>query len=90
MTTVLNELSEEKQFGKTLHENQSSWQTKFSALEKKCSEKEVEVTELKEQVRDLMFYLEAQNKIANSELKDELAGASLEVPKATKRRTKKK
>lgn len=90
MTTVLKELSEEKQFGKTLQSNQSSWQIKFSTLEKKCTEKEQEVSELKEQVRDLMFYLEAQNKIANSELKDEMAGASVEIPKAGKRRTKKK
>lgn len=92
MTTILKELSEEKQFGKTLQSNQSSWQTKFSALEKKCTEKEQEITELKEQVRDLMFYLEAQNKIANSELKEELAGASVEVPslaKGAKRRPKK-
>lgn len=90
MTTVLKELSEEKQFGKTLQSNQSSWQSKFASLEKKCTEKEQEVTELREQVRDLMFYLEAQNKIANSELKDEIAGASVEVPKTAKRRSKKK
>ncbi|XP_055546441.1 BRCA1-associated protein [Wyeomyia smithii] len=93
MTTIMKELAEEKQFGKTLQANHSSWQTKFAALEKKCTEKDQEVVELKEQVRDLMFYLEAQNKIANSDLKDELEGASVEVPAATKgakRRSKKK
>lgn len=87
----MKELSEEQQFGKTLQANQSSWQSKFSALEKKCTEKEQEVTELKEQVRDLMFYLEAKNKIEASELKEEIEGASLEVPKgSSKRRSKKK
>lgn len=90
MTTVMKELTEEQQFGKTLQANQSSWQSKFSALEKKCTEKEQEVTELKEQVRDLMFYLEAKNKIEASELKDEIEGASVEVPKVKgKRRSKK-
>lgn len=90
MTTIMKELSEEQQFGKTLQANQSGWQSKFAALEKKCTEKEQEVTELKEQVRDLMFYLEAKNKIEASELKDEIEGASLEVPKGSKRRSKKK
>ncbi|XP_055610111.1 BRCA1-associated protein-like [Uranotaenia lowii] len=92
ITTITKELAEEKQFGKTLQTNQSSWQTQFSTLEKKCLQKEQEVTELKEQVRDLMFYLDAKNKIDNSELAEEIAGASIEIPKqakGTKRRTKK-
>lgn len=93
MNTITKELSEERQFGKTLQSNQSSWQHKFAALEIECNEKVEEITELKEQVRDLMFFLEAQNKIANSELKEEIAGASVGLPsltaKGAKRRPKK-
>uniref|UniRef100_U5ESP9 Putative brca1-associated protein n=1 Tax=Corethrella appendiculata TaxID=1370023 RepID=U5ESP9_9DIPT len=79
LNTIAKELSEEKQFGKTLQLNQVSWQAKFNSLESKYKEKENEITELKEQVRDLMFYMEAQNTIANSELKDEIAAGSLVV-----------
>lgn len=43
-------------------------------------EKEEEITELKDQIRDLMFYMEAQNTIANSDLKDEIATSSISVP----------
>ncbi|CRK90903.1 CLUMA_CG004592, isoform A [Clunio marinus] len=73
LTTVLKELAEEKQFSKTLQLNHTSWQTKYGTLEKLCKEKEQEVIELKEQVRDLMFYMEAQNTISNSDMKDEIA-----------------
>ncbi|XP_052864720.1 BRCA1-associated protein isoform X2 [Anopheles cruzii] len=80
MNTVTKELAEEKQFGKTLQSNQTSWQTKFSELEKKCTEKEQEIVDLKEQVRDLMFYMEAQNTIAGSELKHELVDGTVILP----------
>ncbi|XP_003436037.2 BRCA1-associated protein [Anopheles gambiae] len=78
--TVLGELAEEKQFGKTLQANQVTWQTKFTTLEKQCTEKEQEIVELKEQVRDLMFYMEAQNTIAGSELKSELVDGTVVLP----------
>lgn len=79
LTTVLRDLEEEKQFSKTLQLNHTSWQTKYASLEKLYKEKEQEVVDLKEQVRDLMFYMEAQNTIANSDMKDELAGGSVVV-----------
>ncbi|XP_052901509.1 BRCA1-associated protein isoform X1 [Anopheles moucheti] len=80
LSSVLSELAEEKQFGKTLQANQVTWQTKFATLEKQCSEKEQEIIELKEQVRDLMFYMEAQNTIAGSELKSELVDGTVVLP----------
>ncbi|XP_053679866.1 BRCA1-associated protein [Anopheles nili] len=80
LSTVLSELAEEKQFGKTLQSNQITWQMKNAALEKQCAEKEQEIVELKEQVRDLMFYMEAQNTIAGSELKNELVDGTVVLP----------
>lgn len=69
---------------KALQSNQTSWQSKYTQLEtnyrKLQIEKEVEITELKDQIRDLMFYMEAQNTIANSDLKDEIATSSISVP----------
>jgi BRCA1-associated protein len=79
LLNTIKDLAEEKQFSKTLQLNQTSWQTKYSALEKKYKEKEEEIVDLKEQVRDLMFYMEAQNTIEKSDLKDEIAEGSLVV-----------
>lgn len=91
---VLRELAEEKQFNKTLQENQTSWQAKYNSLEKKYQEKDAEITELKEQVRDLMFFMEAQNVISKSELKEEIEAGSVTVgdsssSKSKSRRSKK-
>lgn len=64
--------------------NQTSWQSKYTLLEKGYKrlqmEKDSEINELKEQIRDLMFYMEAQNVIAKSDLKDEIATSSISVP----------
>lgn len=79
MATILKNLQEEKEFSKTLQSNHTSWQAKYASLEKLYKEKEAEVTDLKEQVRDLMFYMEAQNTISNSDLKDEIVEGSVTV-----------
>lgn len=64
LTATLHELADEKQLGKALRNNQQQWQNKISKLEEKYSELKTnhdkEVAELKEQVRDLMFYINAQ------------------------------
>lgn len=95
LTTVLRDLAEEQQFGKNLQLNYVSWQTKYSDLEKLYKDKEQEVVELKEQVRDLMFYMEAQNTISNSEMKDEIIEGSVTVgecpqPTASKNKNRRK
>lgn len=94
LTIVLKDLAEEKQFSKTLQLNHNSWQTKYSTLEKLHKEKEQEVNDLKDQVRDLMFYMEAQNTISNSDMKDEIAEGSVTIGESSgvknKNRRKKK
>ena len=86
------ELSEEKQLNKSPRQNQDEWQTRLKRAEIEINVikevKDKEITELKEQVRDLMFYLEAQSKVKESSMKDEIeggsivvAGASTEAPK---------
>ncbi|XP_043199621.1 BRCA1-associated protein-like [Amphibalanus amphitrite] len=82
------ELDEEKQINKSLRENQAGWQDRVKRLEANLGEikreKDKEVQDLKEQVRDLMFFLEAQQKIAaeSSSLQQELAEGSIVVPDA--------
>lgn len=90
LTTVLRDLAEEKQFSKTLQLNHTSWQTKYANLEKLYKEKEQEASELKEQVRDLMFYMEAQSTISKSDLKDEIAEGSVSVETGGKKTRRKK
>lgn len=70
-------LTEERQINSVMRENQVQWQNKCKSLEEKFqhfkSEKEKEIIELKEQLRDVMFYLEANKQVESSELKDEIA-----------------
>lgn len=84
ITTLIKDLAEERQMNKALQSNQASWQSKYTQLEtnyrKLQIEKEGEITELKDEIRDLMFYMEAQNTISNSDLKDEIATSSISVP----------
>lgn len=67
LTKVQAELIEERELNKALRENQDQWQKKFVENEKTSAEyktkTEVEINELKEQLRDIMFYLEAKEKL---------------------------
>ena len=55
---------------KCLSDNQKLWKDRVGTLEKKIDDtirqKEEEMKELQDQVRDLMFYLETQKKISES------------------------
>ncbi|XP_037076806.1 BRCA1-associated protein-like, partial [Pollicipes pollicipes] len=62
LNRCLKELQEEREINKSLRENQTGWQERIQQLETSLnsmkSEKDKEVLDLKEQVRDLMFFLE--------------------------------
>lgn len=68
---------------KALRSNQREWQSKCTAVEKKFNdyrtEKEEQISSLKDEIRDLMFYMEAQSAVANSQLKDEIADTSISI-----------
>ncbi|XP_078599134.1 BRCA1-associated protein-like [Branchiostoma floridae x Branchiostoma japonicum] len=71
MTKVLKlskDLKEEKELNKCLSQNQQQWQTRYDQLEHRMTTemaaKSKEVNELSEQVRDLMFFLEAKQTIS--------------------------
>jgi len=80
------ELEEEKQLNKSLRENQEEWQTRLKRAEVEAAvlqqKKDREILELQEQVRDLMFYMEAQSQVKESPLKDEIQGGSITVGEA--------
>ncbi|XP_033218355.1 BRCA1-associated protein [Belonocnema kinseyi] len=76
-----SELSEEKALRKSLQLNQTSWQTKHKQLQDELAQyktgKESELTDLKEQLRDVMFFLEAQKQIENSADREEIAAGRI-------------
>jgi len=91
VTNKVNKLSsgleEEKQLNSSLRQNQEEWQTKLKKAEIELSvvkeSKDKEVQDLKDQVRDLMFYLEAQAKVQQSPLKGEIEEGQLIVGEAS-------
>ncbi|KAK9874281.1 hypothetical protein WA026_002633 [Henosepilachna vigintioctopunctata] len=88
LTATLHDLNEERQLGKALRNNQQQWQNKFIEVETKCNELEktsvTQIADLKDQIRDLMFYINAKETIEKSELKDELASGSVTIGNAPK------
>jgi len=68
---VLRELQEEKTLNTNLRENQSLWQKKVEDLEARLKrveeEKKRETQDLKEQLRDVMFYLEGQKQLEDAD-----------------------
>lgn len=83
LTSALQELNEERQLGKALRYNQQQWQNKTNKLEEKYNDlkanSEKEVTELREELKDVMFHLEAHQMFENHEEKDSIAGGTITV-----------
>lgn len=99
LSTVTKELKEEKELNKHLQKDQQKWHEMVKKLEtdfeKYKKEAEQETAELKEQVRDLMFFLQAQDKIEglDESLREEVAEGEVTVGPSTsktKRRSKRK
>ena len=96
LNKLSTELTEEKQLNKSLRDNQDDWQTKLKRTEIELSVtkqvKDKEITDLKEQVRDLMFFLESRDKVEESQLKDEIQEGNIivaeEVQMPTRRTSK--
>ena len=91
------------QMNKCLSSNQKLWRDRVEGLEQKIDtvvrEKEQEMKEMQEQVRDLMFYLETKKKVEESpnSTRQELQEGQLVVPatapaasSVTPRKTRKK
>ncbi|KAI8800807.1 hypothetical protein BJ742DRAFT_685709 [Cladochytrium replicatum] len=73
------ELAEEKEMNRSLRDNQDVWKKEVEAKEAEVKAKEKEVGELKEQVQDLMFFLETQKKVEDSPMREELRSGKVVV-----------
>ncbi|KAL7729665.1 hypothetical protein ACLKA6_007938 [Drosophila palustris] len=85
------QLTEERELSKALQNNQSSWHLKYKNLEQQYNEfkhnHDKEVTDLQEQLRDVMFFLDTQQKMANTELSGaSITGVSDKEPETSSRR----
>ncbi|XP_014278960.1 BRCA1-associated protein [Halyomorpha halys] len=85
LTSAYKQLQEEKELNNAMRTNQTQWQDKYNVLEKEFekykSKKEDEVIELKDQLRDVMFFLEAEKVVNSSPHKNELKEGKMEVGK---------
>ncbi|XP_013104040.1 BRCA1-associated protein [Stomoxys calcitrans] len=81
---IQKQLVEEQEISRALQTNQSSWHSKYKQLDQQYKayrdSKEAELSSIKEQLHDIMFYMTAQSKIAESELKEEIAGGTVVLP----------
>lgn len=66
LTKMQTTLTEERQMNKCLTLNQEQFQQKVKNLEGEIAKRDAKIADLEEQQRDLMFYLDAKDKIENS------------------------
>ncbi|KAM3956792.1 BRCA1-associated protein [Aphomia sociella] len=91
LSLLQNELTEERGLAAALARSQAEWQARAKLREESFV---VEVEELKEQLRDVMFFVEARGQLQNTRAasQDELAAASVSVappaPRTRRRRRK--
>lgn len=85
---LTNELKEEQEMNKCLRANQLLLQSQLKDEEKllkeTCERKDLQITEAQEQLRDVMFYLEAQQKINHlpAEARQEIQDGQINIPVA--------
>ncbi|KAI0741537.1 zf-UBP-domain-containing protein [Daedaleopsis nitida] len=88
--TLAKELREERAVSEGLLKNLAAAKEQSEAAAREAANFKGEVQELRDQVRDLMFFLEAKDKIENGDgVAGEAAGGTLEVSPATASRRKK-
>ncbi|XP_012324477.1 BRCA1-associated protein isoform X3 [Aotus nancymaae] len=86
---LTNELKEEQEMNKCLRANQVLLQNKLKEEEKllkeTCDQKDLQITEIQEQLRDVMFYLETQQKINHlpAEARQEIQEGQINIPMAS-------
>ncbi|XP_068937522.1 BRCA1-associated protein isoform X2 [Petaurus breviceps papuanus] len=89
LAKLSTELKEEQEMNKCLRANQVLLQNKLKEEEKvlkeTCDQKDMQITEIQEQLRDVMFYLEAQQKINHlpAETRQEIQEGQINIAAAS-------
>merc|ERR1712126_31569 len=93
LSKLSTDLTEEKQLNKSLRDNQEEWQIKLKKTEIELNVtkeiKDKEISDLKDQVRDLMFFLEAKEKVQESPFKDEIEEGNIIVAESQESKIRK-
>lgn len=87
------ELKEERAVSEGLLKNLATMKERVDQAEKQREEYDTKITELQDQLRDVMIFLEARSKIEEGEgVEGEAAGGSIQLPPstATKKKSKKR
>lgn len=63
LTKTTAGFGEEMELNKSLRQNQDEWAKKLAEIEASNERKELQINELQEQLRDVMFFLEAKDKL---------------------------
>lgn len=86
---LTTELKEEQEMNKCLRANQVLLQNKLKeeerVLKETCDQKDLQITEVQEQLRDVMFYLETQQKINHlpAETRQEIQEGQINIAMAS-------
>lgn len=89
LSKLTSELKEEQEMNKCLRANQLLLQNKLrdeeKLLKETCEQKDLQISEIQEQLRDVMFYLEAQQKINHlpAEARQEIQDGQINIPVAS-------
>ncbi|KAF9245295.1 hypothetical protein BU15DRAFT_85626 [Melanogaster broomeanus] len=85
------ELKEEKAFSEGLLENLGKMKERVEVSDRQKEELDAKISDLQDQLRDVMFFLEARTKIEQGEgAEAEAAGGSVELPRSSTSANKKK
>ncbi|CAD5117794.1 DgyrCDS6546 [Dimorphilus gyrociliatus] len=84
------DLEEEKQYNLCLRKNQDEWSKKCAKLEETIKRKDTEIQSLEEQVRDVMFSLDAQMKLKEEATEEELRSSSMSVDASAPQRSQRR
>ncbi|KJH52024.1 hypothetical protein DICVIV_01725 [Dictyocaulus viviparus] len=103
LNKVTSELKDEQEMNKMLRNDQELWKNKVLELEKRCSSCEQQssskISELQEQVSDLLLHFEAQSKlqaqldnaqVSKEEIENSHVGVSISTPERKQRRKNKR
>lgn len=89
MAKLSTELQEEQELNKCLRANQLVLQNQLKEEEKllkeTCAQKDLQITEIQEQLRDVMFYLETQQQISHlpAETRQEIQEGQINIAMAS-------
>merc|ERR1712126_102676 len=93
LSKLSTDLTEEKQLNKSLRDNQEDWQINLKKTEIELNVtkeiKDKEISDLKDQVRDSMFFLEAKEKVQESPFKDEIEEGNIIVAESQETKIRK-